>query len=440
MTADPDFTEDFRNAPFWWEAHQSSDGEPDAAPPGKVDVLVIGAGVTGVEAARVLARGGRTVLVVDAGVPGQGASTRNAGQIGRNFKHAYSALKASHGKDFALGTFAELQEAYDAVAELGTAHPAETGWRVSGRVIGAMSARHNETLQREYALRAAELGEAVESMDRDAIQAEMNSRYYVGGIRLPNNGTLHPGRYYGFLKRRAQEAGARILGQTPVIALSREADGFVALTRRGAIRARNVVVATNGYTGRALPQFSRRLLPITSYIIATEPLSPNLTAKVFGGRRTYHDNRKRSHFFTVSEDGTRILMGGRTNTLTWNEPGLLRTLRGDMLNILPQLEGTRISHGWSGRCAAPRDVFPRLGVLDGIHYAVGYSFSGMAMGPHLARKVAAMILDDDDGARSHFARPAFDAFPLPARGPWTVAAILGWQTWRERPATFTRRM
>ena len=440
MPRDPNFTEDFRHAPFWWDARAPRDPEPGTPLPARVDVLIVGAGVTGMEAGRALAAAGRDVLVVDAGTPGEGASTRNAGQIGRNFKHPYSEVKATRGQDFATGLFAELQEAYDAVATLGTAHPEETGWRVSGRVIGAMSRLHDEKLQREYALRATDLGEVVEHLDRDAIRTEMNSAYYEGGIRLPYNGTLHPGLYHQFLERRAREAGARIAGHTLVTALNRDGDGFRATTPRGTVAARHVIAATNGYTGRIFPQIAKRLLPIRSYMIATETLSSNLTAKIFNGRRTYHDNRKRSHFFTVSADGTRILMGGRTNTLTLREPRLLRTLHGDMLNIMPELEGTRISHGWSGRCAAPMDVFPRFGVQDGIHYALGYSFSGMAMGPHLARKVASLILGDADAARSHFARPDFPVFPLPSRGPWTVAAILGWQTWRERPASFTRRM
>ena len=440
MTQDPDFREDFRHAPYWWDARAPRADQPDAAVPAKVDVVIVGAGVTGVEAARILAEGGRDVLVVDAGVPGEGATTRNAGQIGRNFKHPYSELKVTHGKDFAMGLFAELQEAYDAVAALGAAHGAEIGWRMSGRIIGAMSLQHNEKLQKEYALRAAELGEVVEHLDRDEIRSEMNSAYYQGGIRLPFNGTLHPGLYHQFLERRARAAGARVLGLTPVTEIRHEADGFRVITPRGTIKTRHVIAATNGYTDRVFPQIAKRLLPIRSYMIATEPLSSNLTAKVLKSRATYHDNRKRSHFFTVSEDGTRILMGGRTNTLTWNETGLLRTLHGDMLNIMPELEGTKLSHGWSGRCAAPMDVFPRFGELNGIHYALGYSFSGLAMGPHLARKVAALILGDATAADSYFARPDFPVYPLPARGPWTVAAILGWQTWRERPASFTRRM
>ena len=440
MPLDPTFTEDFRQTPFWWDARRRSTPGTETNLPRQVDVLVIGAGVTGVEAGRVLAAGGRDVLVLDARTPGLGATARNAGQIGRNFKHPYSILKATHGKSFALGVFAELQEAYDSVEALGSAQPRETGWRVSGRVIGAMSPAHNDRLQREYALRAAELGEVVEHLDRDAIREEMNSELYVGGVRLPNNGTLQPALYHQLLETRARTAGARIEGDTPVTSLARTHSGHEASTPSGRIQARHVVVATNGYTGKVAPALAKRLLPITSYMLATEPLSPNRVAKALAGQRTYHDNRKRSHFFTVTGDGRRILMGGRTGTITFDERRLLRRLHGDLLAIMPELEGTRISHGWSGRCAAPYDVFPRFGEIEGIHYALGYSFSGMAMGPHLGRKVAALILGDSTAAASHFARPTFPIIPRLVRGPWTVHAMLGWQTWRERPRTFTRRM
>ena len=434
------FTGDFKLKPYWWEDRAPSFYPRDLPLPAATAVVVIGSGVTGVETARVLAEAGRDVLVLDAGTPGEGASSRNAGQIGRNFKHPYSELKATSGPEVAKAFFAELQEAFDAVKAAGEAHPDAFGWRQTGRVIGAMSQPLLDRLTREYALRARDLDENVEELGPDAINEEMGSRLYKGGIRLPWNGSIQPARYYQFLEGRALAAGARIVGHTPVTAVEREATGFVVRTGRGTVRCRNVMVATNGYTGNATPALQKRLLPIVSYMVATEPLSDNQIKATLPRLRTYHDNRRRSNFFSTSPDGRRILMGGRTGTFTLDLKALMATLHGDLAYIFPDLESVRLSHGWSGRCAAPRDLYPRFGEQDGLHYALGYTFSGMAMGPHLARKAAALILGRKDEAHSVFARPVFQPMPLLARSPLTMPVITGWYGWADRPRGLTRRI
>ena len=436
MPLDPGFVE----RPWWWGARDRPDDPPDVGIPSVVDVVVIGGGVTGMEAARALAAGGRDVIVCDSGVPGEGGSTRNAGQIGRNFKTPYTKLKTMLGAPAAKGVFDELQDAYDELAELGERDPARIGWRQCGRVIGAMSPALAQKLQAEYAIRAAELGENVQLLDRDEIRAEMQSDLYHGGVRLPDNGAIQPALYHQALQRRAVEAGAAVLSHTPVIGVARHGDRFEVHTARGTVRTRNVVVATNGYSGAAVPAIRRRVLAITSYMIATERLSTNLVAKALANGRTYHDNRRRSHFFTVADDGRRILMGGRTGTAHRSRPWLYNALAADMAFILPELESAAITHGWSGRCAAPLDLFPRFGVLDGMHYALGYSFSGMAMGPHLARKLATMILAPDVTPKSQFARPAFKAFPAPLRGPWTAGLLTQWYAEADRPAGMKRKI
>ena len=431
---------DFINKPWWWEDRAPRTDLPDPIVPAKADVVIIGGGVTGLEAARALVSGGRDAVVCEAGVPGEGASSRNAGQIGRNFKNSYSKMKAGWGSDIARGVFDELQEAYDAVAALGAEEPDAIGWRQCGRIVAGMTEAQTARLQDEYALRARDLGETVELLDRDAMRAEMQSDLYQGGIRLPNNGTVQPALYTQVLEARALAAGARILPYTPVSGLDREVGGFTVTTPRGQIAARNVIVATNGYSGAAVPAIRQRLLPITSYMIATERLSPNRLAQALSGVRTYHDARRRSHFFTVADEGRRILIGGRTGTLHRSERATLARLAEDFRFIFPDLSDVQISHGWSGRCAAPMDLFPRFGELDGLHYALGYSFSGMAMGPHLARKLAAMILNPDSPPPSHFARSEFSKYPPLARSALTTALVTQWYAEADRPKGLTRRI
>lgn len=434
------FMSEFKQSPWWWEQRSERDYPRDAIVPRKSDVVVIGAGVTGLEAARALAQGGRDVVVCEAGVPGEGASSRNAGQIGRNFKNAYSKMKADCGQGIAKGVFDELQQAYDAVKSLGAEYKSQIGWRECGRMIGAMSPQLYDKLRAEYELRAHDLDERVDVLDRDEIRAEMQSDLYHGGIRLPNNGAIQPALYTQVLEDRALSAGATILPHTPVLGVTNQARGFIVTTSRGQIQTRDVIVATNGYSGKAVPSIQKRLLPITSYIIATEKLSRNRVDALLASAATYHDNRRRSHYFTVVDDGQRILMGGRTGTIHRSTRGTLTKLSEDFRFIFPNAEGIAITHGWAGQCSAPMDLFPRFGEINGMHYALGYSFSGMALGPHLARKVAQSILTPDTQPDSYFAREKFAAFPPLTRTALSTAVITQWYAEADRPKGLKRRL
>lgn len=434
------FTEDFVLEPYWWSKARPHPYDPDPALPKRADVVVVGAGVTGMEAARALASAGRTTLVLDAGQPGHGASTRSAGQIGRNFRYSYSGLKARFGKDQARSYFTELQFAYDEVKRLGDADPNAFLWRECGRCIGSMSDKLFDSLRREYEIRAGELGEVVEFLDTAQVQSEFGSELYRGGILLPNNGAIHPGLYFNYLERRTLQAGPNVLAFTPVQAIEPEKSGFRVTTTRGVVFCKDVLVATNGYTPKSFRQFRRRLLPLSSYIVATEELTDEQMRSTLRGLRTYGDNRRRNDYFSVAGDGNRILLGGRTGSYVTNMTALSHALAEDLVYILPQLEGVRISHGWRGECAGAYDLFPRFGKLDGLYYAMGYCFSGMALGPHLGRKVAAMMTGDAEARQSNFYRDTFPVYPAATRGPWTMPLLTGWYAWKDRPRTLTRRI
>lgn len=434
-------TEDFRQTPYWWDAlSDTASASQDEPLPQKVDVVVVGAGLTGVEAGRVLSQAGRWVVAIDAGVPGRGASTRNAGQIGRNFKHSFGSLCKSVGVEAAKGYFGELRAAYDAVASLGAESGEAIGWRKCGRVIGAMSTAHLERLHAEYSLRLSQIGEEVEFLDRAAVSRELGSELYFGGIRILENGAIHPGMYYEFMQARARTAGLSIIGNTAITGVSGRPGAFEVHTSRGKVRCSNVLIATNGYSGPALPWFERRLAPINAYMVATQPLPAEVWQQVLPEYRSYHDNRRRSHFMTFSPDGSRLLFGGRTGTHPFSLMKIATNLLEDMGFIFPALRGISISHAWTGRCAATRDLFPHVGVNpDGLHYALGYCFSGNAMGPYLARKAAAMILGKTDEAHTLFNKnQQFPAMPLGTRGPWFMPMMLNYYAWADRPNGLAR--
>ena len=434
-------TADFAFKPYWWISGQPS-VTPDSGRnlPDRVDVLVVGGGVTGVEAGWTLAQAGRDVVILDAAEPGRGASTRNAGQIGRNFKHSFAELMQKKGLEAAKTYFKELRAAYDSVAQIGASAGTDIGWRKCGRVVAAMTPALFERLKREYALRAAHIGEEVEVVGPADISAELGSELYVGAVRILENGAIQPALYFELLRGRAEQAGARIFAHTGVSHISRERDGFIAYTDRGRLAARDVVIATNGYTTSALPWFKRRLAPIDAFMIATEPLSSDLVKRVLPWLRTYHDNRRTSHYMTFSPDGSRLLFGGRTGSRPTRLNEIASELQDDLRFFFPPLRETRISHAWTGRCAGTRDLFPHVGMHSGMHYAIGYCFSGMAMGPYLARKAAARLLGDKEAAQTVFAADEFPELPLVARGPWLGPILTGYWAWADRPPGLGRRI
>jgi len=429
------FTVDFKETPYWWEAVASSRDDPPAPHPERADVAIVGGGLTGVAAAWELVRGGRDVVVLDAGGPGEGASSCNAGMLGRHSKHAFIDLMAAQGLDTARAFFGELREIYDAAVKRIEDERLDCDFRKCGRFVGALSPAHNDRLMKEFEARARHLGEEVEFVAASE-PFELGSTRYYGGVRIIENASIQPARHYQAMRRRAEAIGARIYGHTEAIGIVREDREFAVHTSRGIVRARDVLLATNGYSGRLTPWLADRLVPINAYMIATEKLSDNLARSVLPSHRTYTDNRRSGNYMQLSPDGTRLLFGGRTGRLPSSLRQLAVDLYREMVFIFPQLEGVRIAHAWTGRCAATWDYFPRTGVHDGVHYSAGYCFSGNAMAPHLGVKAARRILGKAD-AHTFFAKERFPKVPLIARQPWAMPALMSYYQWADRPVART---
>jgi glycine/D-amino acid oxidase-like deaminating enzyme len=423
----------FKTRPYWWDAlkrDQPTDGTFVAELPASADVVIVGAGLTGVCAAWELVRGGRDVVVLDAGEPGEGASSRNAGMLGRNFKHSFKELIEAYGLDTGRACFAELHEIYKGAVALIADEKIDCDFRKCGRFIGALSPAHHTRLVEEYELRARHLGEEVKLVPV-AEELEIGSTRYYGGVHIIDNASIQPVRYYDALRRRAEAVGARIIGHTPVASVTREGNQFVAHTARGTIAARDVLIATNGYTRQVLPWFFRRLIPINAFMIATEPLSDNLAKSVLPAHRTYSDNRRTANYMQLSPDGKRLLFGGRTGLRPRSLRQLAVDLQREMSFLFPQLAGVKIEYAWTGRCAASGDLFPHTGVHDGMHYSLGYCFSGNAMGPYLGMKAAKRILGSPD-AGTIFERP-LPGVLWPARQQSLIPLVMNYYRWMDRP-------
>ncbi|HEY5263808.1 MAG TPA: FAD-dependent oxidoreductase, partial [Steroidobacteraceae bacterium] len=298
------------NTPLWMEnAAMPAPAPSDCPLPAQVDVLVIGAGYTGLSAARETAAAGRSTLVLDAGAVGTGCSSRNGGQVAYSIKPSFEALKARLGKDRA---FRICREGLDAVAYLRSlAQQIDCDWRAQGCFFGAHTARHFARMARDAENQPAGLEQKISVVSQSEQSSEISSDFYHGGTVYHDDASVDPTRLLLALLRRAVDGGATVVDHCQVITIRKSADGFEVLTLRGIVRARQVLLATNGYSGPLSPWHRRRVIPIGSYQIATEPLGAERVRSLIPHGRNIVDSRHVVVYFRPSADGERLIFGGR---------------------------------------------------------------------------------------------------------------------------------
>ncbi|MFQ5958803.1 MAG: NAD(P)/FAD-dependent oxidoreductase [Alphaproteobacteria bacterium] len=420
--ASPIFSDDLKLQPYWWEAAPRPK-LPPAELPGRADVAIVGSGFSGLSAALTLARAGRSVVVFEAGDPGFGASSRNGGMCGGAFKIAFSDLSARLGVERAVAIYNDGQAALDYLAQLIEREQIHCHFARMGRFVGAHAPSHYESMARETELLRKHVRLEADMVPRSEQRAEIGSDIYHGGRLIHRDGGLHPALYHQGLLERATAAGAAIAANAPVTGIRGGNGGFTVTSDRGRITARDVIVATNGYTGRTTPWLRRRLVPVGSFMIATEPLGAEVMGRLLPKGRMLADSKKILYYFRPSPDGRRILFGGRTAYGTTSED--LRatgaTLHRFMTGVFPELAGAQITHSWSGNVAFTFDRMPHGGVHDGIHYAIGYCGSGVVKATWFGHQTARRILGQA------VETPLFDAdFPtLPLYGgtPWFLPLV-----------------
>jgi glycine/D-amino acid oxidase-like deaminating enzyme len=416
--------------PYWWRAAPLQRSAAAAAP-ARTDVAVVGAGITGLVAAIHLARGGRDVTVFEASEPGHGASTRNAGYVGRSLKHGFGEIAQAEGVAQARRVYGELMEAFVSVKETVEAEAIDCHYRQQGRLLLATSAAMYDDMVREYTLREQHLGESFAPVSRSEQRREIGTDHYFGGVRIDDHAGLHPGLYHLGLLDAARAAGANVCAFTPVLGLQRDAAGFTVRLAGARVAARDVIVATNGYSGAAWPWLERRILPFDAYQAVSEPLGEARVRQLLPGDRTFIDwNFDVDWIRRVPGDPSRIVFGGLTGGRNQDLRVMAQRLHQRLVRVFPDLADLRFEHVWTGKCAGTFDFRPRIGRQDGVHFAAGYCFVGVPMGTLFGRKLARRILGQP-GAESAFERP-FPTVPFYRGNAWFVPHAIRWLARHDR--------
>ena len=413
-----------KKTPFWWEGIWPID-IPVSTVPAHVDTLIVGAGYTGLSAALALLRGGRSVAVIEAARVGEGASSRNGGMCGDQLKPSFDELTGRFGRSMAVRLLAEARDALAFFYEFVEANEIRCDCRKSGRITGALSEKQFSSLRQESEKIRREVGVEYDVVERADLHRELETDAYVGGRVYPQHGGINPAKYVSELGRRVVEAGGAIHQLTRLLSFERRAEGFRCVTTAGATLARDLILATNGYSGKASPALERRLVPVTSYMIATNELSPAVMDAIMPRRRMVTDTNRLLCYYRPSPDGRRVLFGGRPAYTEISMEASAARLMSYLQELFPRLKDATVGHSWFGLIAYTFDRLPHIGEIDGAHYAGGYCGSGVAMSTWLGNKLAQTVLGRSEG-ESAFAQIGHPTSPFYFGTPWFLPVVQAW--------------
>lgn len=423
MPADRTLHPDWQARPYWWDAVPPKPA--DAALPTRADVVVVGSGYCGLNAAREFARHGLSVAVLEARDPGYGASTRNHGMLSGGLKIP-PGLDARLGPERADAIRRTAYESFGFVKDLIRDENLDVDYAETGRFIGAHSPVWYERLK----LRRDELqrryGYEVWMVPRPEQRLEVGSDFFHGGMVIRESGGMHPGKLHRGVQHIAEAAGARVYGGAEVLGIDGRPGHFVVRTVRGEVAADKVLVATNAYTGAFNGTMSaylrRRLVPVTAYMVATEELPPDLAKQLMPTNRMGADTKRSLYAYRLSPDGRRIIFAGRAKFRDIDERAATPILHRFICEVWPELRDFRITHCWKGLVGFTFDKLPHLGEHGGIHYVAGCQGNGVALMSYLGHQAALKMI-------SGTARQCgYDGVPFPTRPgyhgrPWFLPMV-----------------
>ncbi|MBR0668967.1 FAD-binding oxidoreductase [Roseomonas hellenica] len=417
------FAPGFVERPYWWDAAPPTPAEAPLSD--SVEVAIIGGGIAGLSTALELGRNGVKALVIDREAIGWGASSRNGGALSGagGLGKVRSDLVEAFGAKFVAELVEEGESAFENFEALVAREGLDCDFVRCGRFVGAHAPKAMEGLKRRAELVNATGSEQAFLIPRERVAEEIATDRFHGGMVLHRAGSLHPGKYVRSLAQAAARQGATLIGGVELRGYRRAADGAFALeTSRGPVRARHLMLATNGYTGGATPWHRRRLVPVASYMIATEEIGEERVRRALPKLRVYGDTKKVLYYFRPSPDYRRILFGGRASFVNADTRHSAETLHRFMVDLIPDLAGVKLTHSWKGNVAFAFDMMPHVGVEDGVHYAMACNGSGVVTMTHFGQVAAQQILGGSNRV-SAFARLKFKTVPLYDGRPWFMPFI-----------------
>ncbi len=425
---------------FWATTVDSPAVAASSEVPDSVEVAVVGGGFCGLSAARALAKRGVKVAVFEAETFGWGASSRNGGMVLTGMKLSVPTLIKRYGRQAVRKMYAASLESIDCVERIIREENIDCNFSRCGHLEVACKQAHFDGYEESAALIRQEFNHELRIIPKKKLHNEIGSDIYFGGMVDDASASLNPARYAAGLAYAAQRAGACLYDHTRVEKVEATsfngAHKFRVQTSRRAISAREVILASGAYTTAATPALRKKIIPIGSYIIATEILPAGLARELGPRNRMIYDSKHFLYYYRLTPDN-RMLFGGRAAFFPETENTVRQSaeiLRRGMIGVYPQLCDAKIEFVWGGTLDFTLDVMPHAGKLDGMYFAAGFAGHGIAAATWFGAKLAGLICGDPndipfDGIKfptAPFGLRSGNTWALPLAGAWYK--ILDWLT------------
>ena len=414
---------DTKSICYWWQERP-----PTPAPPAvwqdHTEILIVGCGFTGLSAALTLARAGKQVVILEKGLIGEGASTRNGGITSGNIRLSPDQLKRRFGAEKAQRFSDEAVLARADLARFIADEKIQCDFQPVGRVVGLTGHFSVDRIKRDSAAFQARYDIEPVFVGKHDMAEYIDSSLYDGGILRPDIGGIQPAKLLHEMKRLAVKAGARLFSETNVLDM----------TSRGLVKAQHVISATNAYTDMAQPWLRRRLVPVISEMIATQKIGQNRIQSLMPKLNMFGESKQLGYYYRPSPDGERILLGGRRAYN--NRDRARRHLQEALTAIFPALDDVSVDAHWQGFVAFPFDQLPKLVIHDGIIYPTGFCGSGTVWARWLGQKAALMILGRD--GESVFSNLPLRTMPFYTGDPWFMPLAMSYYKLRDSLSASTK--
>ncbi|MBS0855118.1 MULTISPECIES: FAD-binding oxidoreductase [unclassified Tatumella] len=391
---------------FWQHTAPEFHGGCQQPLPARADVVVIGAGFSGISAARQLARQGLEVVVLEREQVMSQASGRNGGHCNSGVAQNFAALAAKKGLETATRFYRAYDDAVSYVQSLISEESIDCDFRLCGKIKLASKPGHFASLQSAAELMRKTVDPEVELLSASEIRDEVGSDAFHGGLLQRRGGQMHMGKFGTGLAESAASAGARIFEQHEVTGLTRLA-GYQhrVTTAHGSIVADKVLLTSGCSNQGPFPWFQRRIVPVGSFIITTAPLAAQTLQRLLPKDRTYVTSMNIGNYFRTTAD-RRLVFGGRARFSVSNPAQDQRSgdiLRTSMQRLFPQLADTPVDYCWGGMVDMSADRLPHAGEQDGLFYTMGYSGHGTQMSVLMGKVMADLIsgASDNNPWQSH---------------------------------------
>jgi len=413
---------------FWLDTVAEPAAGTTGALPENVDVAIVGGGFCGLSAARVLAQRGVRVALLEGESLGWGASCRNGGMVLTGMKLPVPTLIKRYGRELVQRMYAASLESIDLVEQIVKEEGIDCDFSRCGHLEVACKQSHFDDYATAAARIKSEFNHELRIIPKNALQSEIGSEIYYGGMVDETSAGVNPARYVHGLAKATQRHGARLFDHTRVTHVSSQPNGatgsFRVETTRGSLAAKEVLLASGAYTTEATPSLRKKVIPIGSYIIATEVLPDALATEVSPRNRMIYDSKHFLYYYRLTPDN-RMLFGGRAAFFPESESTVRESaelLRQGMIEVYPQLRNTKVEYVWGGTLDFAMDVMPHSGKIDGMYFAVGFAGHGVAAATWMGAKLAGVICGDPDD--NPFSSIAFPGAPLGLRSGNTWALPL----------------